>query len=178
MPFLVPPTVSKIPLGHRVTAQLSINSGDGISPRKVMGSSLVDPVFTYDISMSQVQGSAQIGPIKAVQFSCIGYPHEAVPAEPLVGVLYVIVDGLQVFTYPFPQNPVATIGFMPFCFNASIPVNANAQSTITFALFIGNYPLSTPIQPDLGRLCDIFINLMDYDVPPYSFTTQGIFTLS
>jgi hypothetical protein len=177
MPFLVPPTISKIPQGHRVTAQLSINSGDGESKRMLMGGSLVDPVFTYDISMSQVQKAAQIGPIKAVQFSCIGYPQSST-AIPLVGILYLVVDALQVFAFQFPKNPDATIGFMPFCFNATVPVNANAQSTITFGLFVGNYPVSTPIQPDLGRLADIYINLMDYDVPPSSFNTQGIFTLA
>jgi hypothetical protein len=142
-----------------------------------MGGSLVDPVFTYDISMSQVQKAAQIGPIKSVQFSCIGYP-QTVTALPETGILYVIVDALQVFTFQFPKNPDATIGFEPFCFNATFPVNANQQSTITFGLFLGNWPTSTPIQPNLGRLADIYINLMDYDVAPNSFNTQGIFTLS
>ena len=172
MPIIVPPAISAIPQGHRVAAHFQFNGNDTIQKRPIMGTTIVEPTFWFDISMSQVQGAAQIKRIRSVQMSYVIYPHTATNF-PLVGLLYVVVDGLQVFTFEIPENPIDVIGFMPMAFNVIFPIIANAQSTVSFALFIGNY--NTGANAEIGEL---YVNLADFDMPPFSYRSQGIFQLT
>jgi hypothetical protein len=172
MPVIVPPALSSLPQGHRITAHYQFSGDDVVQNRvPILGGSTFDPIFYYEISMLKIQGTANIPPIKTVQFSYVGYPHTANETFPMVGVLWVVVDRQQVFTFEIPQNPPAAIGFFPACFNAMFPVVANNQSTVGFGLFLSNYPVGSVNQATIG---DLYVTLADFDAGTFHYPSQGI----
>ena len=124
----------------------------------------------YSLDLRSLMIPATMKGLKAIQlcFVITGNTNAAVDKFIQTGVLFVVVDGIQNFGFEVVRNPGNVQGPTETTLTAVFPVQGNSSSIVDFILQLPNFVVG-------NVFAILYVNLFDFDVPPFIAPSHTVF---